>query len=150
MLRQQIEEMKHKENDTPAGQSAQHADLTLENKGDEEFQSVDHDDIEDEDGEYETESDAPESPGVAGTPQSMFENLLRNHGLLGQRGSRSQSTGMPRDNLHPVTSQLSIGNLDDCLQLENVSFPEEERGSREKVCQLLRCYNEGVTLNRRL
>lgn len=36
------------------------------------------------------------------------------------------------DNLYPFTSVLTVGNVDDCVSVEEV-FPEEERASKEKV-----------------
>lgn len=42
------------------------------------------------------------------------------------------------DNLYPFTSVLTVGNVDDCMSVEEV-FPEEERASKEKV-SLLKIY----------
>lgn len=35
--------------------------------------------------------------------------------------------------LHPYVQTLSVSNLDSCVALENATFAEEERCSREKV-----------------
>ena len=40
------------------------------------------------------------------------------------------------DNLHPYVQTLSISDLESCVALENASFPEHERCSREKVVAL--------------
>lgn len=38
-----------------------------------------------------------------------------------------------RKDLHPYVQTLSLSNLESCIALENVVFPEQERCSREKV-----------------
>ena len=48
--------------------------------------------------------------------------------------SNSLRTGTEKANLHPYVQALSIADLEGCLALEEACFPEEERGSREKVC----------------
>ena len=39
----------------------------------------------------------------------------------------------PKNGLHPHVQVLSISNLEACLVLENATFPESERCTREKV-----------------
>jgi len=39
-----------------------------------------------------------------------------------------------RENLHPYVSTLSLADVESCVRLEEASFPEPERCSREKVC----------------
>lgn len=55
---------------------------------------------------------------------------------------RRPSQGRPRtalDDLHPFTSVLTLSNVDDCVDVEEV-FPEHERASRDKfVYRLTKC-----------
>jgi hypothetical protein len=53
--------------------------------------------------------------------------------LTGRLGPRRRGSTHKWDSLHPVTSVLSVHNVDDCTELENEAFPENERCSREKV-----------------
>lgn len=53
--------------------------------------------------------------------------------LTGRLGQRRRGSTHKWDSLHPVTQVLSAANVDDCTELENQVFPEEERCSREKV-----------------
>ena len=51
---------------------------------------------------------------------------------------RRPSQGRPRtalDDLHPFTSVLTLSNVDDCVDVEEV-FPESERASGDKVPML--------------
>lgn len=38
-----------------------------------------------------------------------------------------------REELHPYVSTLSLADVESCVRLEEASFPEHERCSREKV-----------------
>ena len=62
---------------------------------------------------------------------------MANHPLLsmltGRLGQRRREAPHKWDSLHPVTSVLSVGDVEKCTALENEVFPEEERCSREKV-----------------
>jgi hypothetical protein len=68
---------------------------------------------------------------------------MANHPLLsmltGRLGNRRRGSTHQWDRLHPVTSVLSVYNVDDCTELENEAFPENERCSREKACILYHC-----------
>lgn len=44
--------------------------------------------------------------------------------------------GTPKDHLHPFVQTLSKDDVESCVALENASFPENERCSREKVFSL--------------
>ena len=140
MLREMIDQSKSKENqDTDQPSSRPKGDVS-EGRSEEEFQTIEHHEAND-DSEFETEEEDDDGEGHVGTDSggptgSMFESLLRSHGLLGPRGGNKQSEATERDALHPYTSVISLQHLDQCVELENASFSEEERGSREKVCLL--------------
>lgn len=51
------------------------------------------------------------------------------------RPPQPQSGRSMIDQLHPFVQLLSASNVDDCLKVEE-SFPENERCSREKVCDM--------------
>ncbi|KKY24108.1 putative gnat family [Phaeomoniella chlamydospora] len=130
-----LEQQKSKENREPEQTSPEEEGSKVqEQKGEEEYQTIKHEEAND-DSEFETEDEEDEGAG-GGHPGNMFEHLLRSHGLLGPRG-RAQQMEMPRDALHPFVQVLSSANVDDCVQVENASFPEEERASREKFAYRL-------------
>lgn len=63
---------------------------------------------------------------------------MANHPLLnmltGRLNQRRRGSTHKWDRLHPVTQVLSVANVNDCTELEEETFPEHERCSREKVC----------------
>lgn len=65
-------------------------------------------------------------------PENMASHPLLSM-LTGRLGQRRRGSAHKWDKLHPVTSVLSAFNADDCTELENQVFPENERCSREKV-----------------
>jgi hypothetical protein len=89
----------------------------------EEFNVINHEDVEDLDDEKEEEAEKSfYRPGLAG--------LLG--GRMMQRGRKSPGDF---DHLHPFTQVLSISTVDDCVNLEAEAFPPNERCTREKVSQ---------------
>ena len=63
-----------------------------------------------------------------GPANTMFwdESSGREPVLSEKAGSSSE--------LHPFVQVLSISDLESCVALDNLGFPENERCSREKVC----------------
>jgi len=101
------------------------ASNTEVNQGDqkldgEEFNVINHEDVEDLDDDKEEEAEKSfYRPGLAG--------LLG--GRMMQRGRKSGDF----DHLHPFTQVLSISSVEDCVSLEAETFPPNERCTREKV-----------------
>jgi hypothetical protein len=89
----------------------------------EEYNVINHEDVEED--EEEDEEHSFYRPGLAGL-------------LGGRMMQRSRNAPNKFDNLHPFTQVLSVSNVDDCVKLENETFPESERCSREKV--FLSCF----------
>jgi hypothetical protein len=86
----------------------------------EEFNVINHEDVEDLDDEKEEEAEKSfYRPGLAG--------LLG--GRMMQRGRKLGDF----DHLHPFTQVLSISCVEDCVSLEAEAFPPNERCTREKV-----------------
>lgn len=82
-------------------------------------------DVEDAEMEDEEEDEEDEQDHIAHHP---LLGMLA--GRLGQ--PRRRGSSHKYDSLHPVTSVLSVANIDDVVELE-ASFPEHERAPREKV-----------------
>lgn len=55
--------------------------------------------------------------------------------LAGRLGQRRRGSAHKYDKLHPENQVLSIAYVEDCVEVENGAFPENERCSREKVKQ---------------
>jgi len=53
--------------------------------------------------------------------------------LAGRLGQRRRGSAHKYDKLHPENQVLSLTYVDDCVEVENAAFPENERASREKV-----------------
>ena len=120
-------------------------------KDDEEFVDIDHRDVEMQDTETSKQSVDDLDLHTFGTnihdpdedddSEEEHENMA-NHPLLsmltGRLGQRRRGSTHKWDKLHPVTQVLSVANVEDCTTLEESTFPENERCSREKVCQSLR------------
>lgn len=51
----------------------------------------------------------------------------------GDRLMRDMQKGRQRDELHPLVQTLNPSYIDSCVKLEEATFPEDQRGSREKV-----------------
>ena len=135
-----LEQSKAKENQAPEQPAQPEQSSVSAGKPEEEFQNVEHAEAQqpDHDSEFETEDE--ESDGEYGRDEqgpSMFESLLRSHLMGGGPGrGRPQQDPIARDALHPYTQVLSVANLDECVQVENATFPEHERATREKVSLL--------------
>jgi hypothetical protein len=86
----------------------------------EEFNVITHEDAEDIDDEEEEGEHSFYRPGLAGL-------------LGGRMMQRSKNTAGKFDHLHPFTQVLSISNVEGCVDLENATFPPNERSSQEKV-----------------
>lgn len=138
MLKDLLEQSKAKENQAPEQQTQQDQSSASAGKPEEEFQNVEHAEAQQHDHDSEFETEDEESDGEYGRDEqggpSMFESLLRSHLMGGGPGrGRSQQAPTPRDALHPYTQVLSIANVDECVQVENATFPEHERATPEKV-----------------
>lgn len=59
--------------------------------------------------------------------------------LAGRLGQRRRGSTHKYDRLHPENQILTRANVEDCVDVENSAFPENERCSREKVRPCLRC-----------
>jgi hypothetical protein len=88
----------------------------------EEFNVINHEDVEDIDDDEEEGEHSFYRPGLAGL-------------LGGRMMQRSRNTPGQFDHLHPFTQVLSISNVDDCVKLESEAFPPNERCKREKVIE---------------
>ena len=86
----------------------------------EDFNVINHEDVEDIDDEEDETEQAFYRPGLAGL-------------LGGRMMQRGRKTPGEFDHLHPFTQVLSISNVDDCVKLEAEAFPANERCSKEKV-----------------
>lgn len=146
MLRDLLsDQSKPQENQRPqVGQSAKKSEAKKE---DEEFVDINHEDAEtsqatskgqaaaggEDDGNWEDDHSDDEE-GEPLERESGFSASISQ--FLGQRLMRKQ-TPTKRDSVHPFTSVLSLSNVEDCVRLENSTFPESERGTREKVGHVL-------------
>lgn len=60
------------------------------------------------------------------------ENLIRQ--FSGEVPTmNSTAAGSKRDKVHPYTQSLTLADIESCILLENATFPENERCTREKV-----------------
>lgn len=118
MLRDALdrESNSREENSKPNAEPNQ-ADQKLDG---EEFNVINHEDVEDIDDEEEEAEQSFYRPGLAGL-------------LGGRMTQRGKKTPGEFDHLHPFTQVLSISTVDDCVKLEAEAFPSSERCSREKV-----------------
>ncbi|KAL9621178.1 MAG: hypothetical protein Q9160_004310 [Pyrenula sp. 1 TL-2023] len=149
MLRDLLsDQSKSQENQSPqVGQSTKNSEPKKE---DEEFVDINHEDAEtsqaaskgqgatggEDDGNWEDDH-SDEEEGDSLERESGFSASISQ--FLGQRLMRKQ-TPTKRDSVHPFTSVLSLSNVEDCVKLENLTFPESERGSREKfIYRLSKC-----------
>jgi hypothetical protein len=95
------------------------ASLTKPHKDDDEFVPVNHEDVEAVDDEED---------------ESEMERVLRPFLGLQRQGQRTRAAAPNKyDDLHPYTQILSLSNLEACVALEQGTFPEHERCSRDKV-----------------
>ncbi|KAK5093901.1 hypothetical protein LTR70_004426 [Exophiala xenobiotica] len=72
----------------------------------------------------EEEDDSDDEPAMAHHP--IFGMLA------GRLGQRRRGSTHKYDKLHPENQVLSLAHLEDCIEVENSAFPENERASREK------------------
>lgn len=65
------------------------------------------------------------------------ENAMSHHPLFGmlagRLGQRRRGSTHKYDKLHPENQVLTFANVQDCVEVENSAFPENERASQEKV-----------------
>lgn len=66
------------------------------------------------------------------SPLHPLMSRLQNR-LLSRNTNINRASSSKFDSLHPYTSVLSLADVDQCVELENSAFPENERCSREKV-----------------
>lgn len=86
----------------------------------EDFNVINHEDVEDIDDEEDETEQAFYRPGLAGL-------------LGGRMMQRGRKTPGEFDHLHPFTQVLSSSTVDACVKLEAETFPANERCSKEKV-----------------
>ena len=86
----------------------------------EDFNVINHEDVEDIDDEEDETEQAFYRPGLAGF-------------LGGRMMQRGRKTPGEFDDLHPFTQVLSSSNVDACVKLEAEAFPPDQRCSKEKV-----------------
>lgn len=67
------------------------------------------------------------------SPLHPLMSRLQNR-LLSRNTNINRASSSKFDSLHPYTSILSVADVEQCIELENSAFPENERCSREKVC----------------
>jgi hypothetical protein len=126
----------------PASQSSDHQD------DDDDFVDISDEDTDMRDGDADADdkqrtTNALDLHRLAANSEDIDEDSddepdnMASHPLLsmltGRLGQRRRGSTHKWDHLHPVTSVLSVNNVEDCVQLENEAFPENERCSREKV-----------------
>ena len=137
---------KDQENEKPQAAPTNSDQTSSSHKDDEDFVDIDHDDVDMQDTIHHEPS--PDGLGLqrlsansAGSdedddsddePDHMASHPLLSM-LTGRMGQRRRGSNHKWDALHPVTQVLSPANVDDCTQLEEDTFPEHERCSREKV-----------------
>lgn len=126
---------------------------TLNQKDDDEYVDIEHDDIEmhdGEDGDEKHASDDLELQRFGGNLDDVGDedeesdedhDHMAHHPLLsmltGRLGQRRRGSTHKYDHLHPENQVLSVANVDECTKLEAQNFPEHERAPREKVRRLL-------------
>jgi hypothetical protein len=98
----------------------------------EEYNVINHEDVEADVDVHHGHHDHQEEENED-EEQSFYRPGLA--GLLGGRMMQRSNRNPPGkfDSLHPFTQVLSVSNVDDCVELEAETFPENERCSREKV-----------------
>ncbi|EED20691.1 GNAT family acetyltransferase, putative [Talaromyces stipitatus ATCC 10500] len=84
------------------------------------------------------DDDDEEDEDVAEDFVAVDHNDAHDYSYLFRRPSRGKQR-TPLDELYPFTSVLTVGNVEDCVTVEE-AFPEHERASREKfVYRLTKC-----------
>ena len=136
----------NQENEKPQSVPPKEATSSPPHQEEDDFVDIDHDDVDMQDSEAgKGASDDLELQRFAGNPSDHDDeddseedqDHMANHPLLsmlsGRLGQRRRGSSHQWDVLHPVTQVLSFANVDDCTTLEEATFPEHERCSREKV-----------------
>jgi len=73
------------------------------------------------------------------SPLHPLMSRLQNR-LLSRNANVNRASSNKFDSLHPYTSILSVADVDQCVELEDSAFPENERCSREKfIYRLTQC-----------
>ncbi|KAL9106289.1 MAG: hypothetical protein Q9227_008688 [Pyrenula ochraceoflavens] len=107
-------------------------------KEDEEFVDINHEDVQQEHAASKETSHDDDANWEDDEDEGEFSPISAFFGA-GQRQARKR-TPSKRDEVHPFTAVLSLSNLESCVALENVSFPENERCSKEKfIYRLSKC-----------
>ena len=88
---------------------------------DEDFVPVNHEDVEEVDDGEDDESEM----------ERVLRPFLGLQRQMAQRGGGADAAKF--GDLHPYTQILNVSDVDQCVELENASFPESERCSRDKV-----------------
>lgn len=86
-------------------------------------------------------------PEITTSPEAQYDDDdLEGEGSGGSLfGQIADQRNEKRDQLHPYTQTLTLNDIESCVRLEEATFPENERCSREKVSLpfiilRLRCY----------
>ena len=82
--------------------------------------------------------DAPESlpPEITISPEAQYDDEDDLDGDSGILGRVADQRNAKRDELHPYTQTLTLNDIESCIRVEEATFPEHERCSREKVSPL--------------
>lgn len=79
---------------------------------------------------------APDSlpPEITTSPEAQYEDDEdEGEGGGSLFGQIADQRNEKRDQLHPYTQTLTLNDIESCVRLEEATFPENERCSREKV-----------------
>lgn len=80
---------------------------------------------------------APDSlpPEITTSPEAQYDDDdVDGEGGGGSLfGQIADQRNEKRDELHPYTQTLTLNDVESCVRLEEATFPENERCSREKV-----------------
>lgn len=136
----------NQENEKPQAAATINSQSDPSSKEDEEFVDIDPEDAEMQDPEITKPSiDSLDLHNFGTNVQEPEEDddseeehdQMASHPLLsmltGRLGQRRRGSTHKWDALHPVTQVLSVANVKDCTALEESTFAEHERCSREKV-----------------
>lgn len=79
------------------------------------------------------EQQTPESSNEARENEGYNEFTIYSESYDKDQLSAGMKKAEKRNDLHPYVTTLSLADVESCIRLEDASFPEHERCSREKV-----------------
>ena len=138
----------NRENDKPHSSPTEQDQNPSSQKDDEDFVDVSSEDVDIDMPDSEHDKPASDDLGLQRYGVNLADpdedddseeeqDRMANHPLLsmltGRLGQRRRGSSHRWDHLHPVTQVLSLADVDECTELEEENFPEEERCTREKV-----------------